>query len=276
MYGGGWVNAVYQMDKIGNSKVLGQMGYVDENKQLSTYPSSMFAYNNTNTYNKIAGYDSAGNDLGSIGNSSVSGCETACNGNEACAGFVFSTDTNTCYPKNSSMYPKGVRTPNSKTDLYVRKPSVNNSSSCSKDIVNIDSVQWTDFTNTNTEMTPSTLCGLSKEVNSEQTDLDAMKAKMALLATKIVNKINGLEAMNLNLNDQMGIDKKVLDENLIKYKEVAAKYAYYTKHEASNIHGIVSDSNVVVLYENYNYILWSVLAVGIVIITINMMRKKSV
>jgi hypothetical protein len=270
MYGGGWVNAVYQLSDVGSSSVVGQMGYVNDKNQLSVYPSSMLDYSASNKYNKFSGYDSVGNDLGAVASSSADSCKTACNGTANCSGFVFDNSTGTCYPKKNV----GTKTPNTKTDYYLREPGVKNAPSCSKDVTNIDSVQWSAFKNTNQAMTPTTLCGLSNEVQREQNELNRLRAQLALLAQKIVEKIIALESMNVNLNDQIGIDKQVLDENLLKYKMLARKYANYNKNEVANIHGIVADSNTVVLQENYTYILWSVIAIGVVIVTINMLRPR--
>ena len=41
----------------------------------------------------------------------------------------------------------------------------------------------------------------------------------------------------------------------------------------NDINGMLSNTDLVVLQENYNYIFWSVLAIGIVTITINIMKK---
>jgi hypothetical protein len=41
----------------------------------------------------------------------------------------------------------------------------------------------------------------------------------------------------------------------------------------NDIDGMLSNSDIKVLQENYSYMLWSILAVGIVTITINIMKK---
>jgi hypothetical protein len=41
----------------------------------------------------------------------------------------------------------------------------------------------------------------------------------------------------------------------------------------NDLNGMLSDSDLRVLQENYSYIMWSILAVGILTVTINTMRK---
>jgi hypothetical protein len=41
----------------------------------------------------------------------------------------------------------------------------------------------------------------------------------------------------------------------------------------SNLDGILKDSNIVVLQENYNYAAWSILAIGLVIVSITLVKK---
>jgi len=97
--------------------------------------------------------------------------------------------------------------------------------------------------------------------------------QLATLAYEIVNKITYLESLNLSMNNQMGIDKSVLDDNLKKYKVLSKQYNQYKDIDASNINGILSDSNIVVLQENYSYLFWSILAIAIVVVTIHTIKK---
>lgn len=41
----------------------------------------------------------------------------------------------------------------------------------------------------------------------------------------------------------------------------------------NNLNSMLSDSDLRVLQENYQYIMWSILAVGILTLTINTMKK---
>ena len=69
---------------------------------------------------------------------------------------------------------------------------------------------------------------------------------------------------------QIKINDLTLNENLQKYTELNAQFDN-TKNK--NISGIVSDSNIQIIQNNYSYILWSILAIIAIIITIKLMKK---
>jgi hypothetical protein len=45
------------------------------------------------------------------------------------------------------------------------------------------------------------------------------------------------------------------------------------KPTMSDINGMLTDTDLIVLQENYSYIFWSILALGVLTITINTMKK---
>ena len=202
MYGGGWANAVYELDKVGIPGDLGKVGYVDDDEKLSEYPVSMF-----------------------------------------------------------------------NIDKTTKMPTINNNGSCTKKVETIDSLQWDKYSKTGVPMSKNTVCGLEKAMQNENINRDSIRMQLAALADEIVNKITYLESLNATLNNQMGIDKTVLQDNLKKYKAYSEQYNQYNSVNATNINGILSDSDIVVLQENYSYLFWSILAIAIVVVTINTIKK---
>lgn len=202
MYGGGWANAVYELDKVGIPGDLGKVGYVDDDEKLSEYPVSMF-----------------------------------------------------------------------NIDKTTKMPTINNNGSCTKKVETIDSLQWDKYSKTGVPMSKNTVCGLEKAMQNENINRDSIRMQLAALADEIVNKITYLESLNASLNNQMGIDKTVLQDNLKKYKAYSEQYNQYNSVNATNINGILSDSDIVVLQENYSYLFWSILAIAIVVVTINTIKK---
>jgi hypothetical protein len=202
MYGGGWANAVYELDKVGIPGDLGKVGYVDDDSKLSEYPLSMFSINKT-----------------------------------------------------------------------TNMPIINNNNSCTKKVETIDTLNWDAYAKTGVPMSQNTVCGLEKATQNENINRDIMRMQLAAIADEIVNKITYLMSLNTSLNNQMGIDKTVLQENLKKYQEISKQYSQYKSVDATNINGILSDSDIVVLQENYSYLFWSILAIAIVVITIHTIKK---
>ena len=195
-FGTSSVNAIYELDKVGNPTDLNKIGYVDYDGELSEYPADMI-----------------GSDM-----------------------------------------------------------SIKNNASCSKKIENIDSFQWGNYPNSGSKMTPGTQCGLSKVIAPDNQSLDQIRSRLVDVAEKLVEKITYLETMNIDLNNQMGIDKNVLKQNLQQYKDVVTKYK--KSFDMTNINGIMADSDIVVLKENYTYVFWSILAISVVIIAMNLLRNR--
>ena len=299
-YGGGQgANALYKLQNTGNTSLMGKIGYVDSDTILREYPDSMIG--KSFEYDKIAKYDSVGNNLPNMPmtNSNVKQCTIACNENINCNGFVFDNGTNNCWLKDTNMYPRGEKQPQNNLDLYVRKPELLNSANCPKEIIPIDSIQYQNYpqgepmaadtscintnTNTNTSNTNS-------DIHSQLMDLEN---QMSDLADKIGEKVNVMYSNNISVNNKIKVDTKQLDTNIKMYKDVKGKIAKLNgeknnsnssntssssnKKESmmnmEDLNAMISDSDLLVLQNNYRYILWSILAVGSVVVTINTFKK---
>jgi len=158
-------------------------------------------------------------------------------------------------------------------DKTTNMPIINNNNSCAKNVDTIDTINWDAYAKTGVPMSQNTVCGLEKATQNENINRDAIRMQLAAIADEIVNKITYLESLNLDLNNQMGIDKTVLDANLKKYQAISKQYNQYKASDAMNINGILTDSSIVVLQENYSYLFWSILAIAVVVITINSIKK---
>ena len=196
-YGGGWTNALYEVNRVGDPALINKIGYVDDDSNLSTYPSSMINTDGT----------------------------------------------------------------------------ITNNASCSKDIVNIDSIQWTNYVKSGKNMSPSTVCGLSKNIANEKATLAGLRNTLKTYSTQMIEYITYLESLNVEIAQQMGIDKTVLADNLTLYTRYNTEFNNYKDDDVHNIDGILSDSNIVIDEENYSYMVWSILAITLLLITLNVLRK---
>lgn len=152
-------------------------------------------------------------------------------------------------------------------------PSVTNDASCGSQITPIDSQVWASFTNTGSQMTPTTVCGLSNALSSQEQNTQALQDQLTDLAQQISGVITYLESLNYNMFEQMGIDKKTLEKDFVEYKDIIKKFQIFKKKEIPNVEGILADTDTKVMMENYNYMFWGILAIALVIITINLVKK---
>ena len=276
IYGEDNVNAIYQMKQIGDPSVVGQIGYINEDGVLSQYQSTMI--NNNNNYETKTNYSipSTGtNIINTIQGSNINDCMNQCNTTSNSTGFMFNNTTQTCSIINNSIAQiKSTMFPTLNTDLYIRNSSINNSSTCNKNITNVDSILWKNYVKSNTLMTPTTTCSLKQSNTTPQTNLSNVSVQLNSVTQQIIDILNFLDSLNSDIQKQVGINSDTIKENLAKYNAVNSEInSFATNQQNLNVNNIVNDSDTRVLQENYTYMLWSILAIATVIVTINIMKK---
>jgi hypothetical protein len=263
--GGVGANALYQLNEVGVPGNLTQLGYVDQDSQLHTYPSTNVQY--TNTYTTMTGTDSQGNDISgaAYGNATVDQCQTSCNDNTACAGFAFSN--NVCYPKTSSMYPEGAMQTNSSVDLYIRNKSpISPPIGVPNTTNNIDTVLYQNYINGGAI---GDSYGLKNATSVQKQQLQQMQTKMNLLSNQINNLTNQFSSGGQQVNQQSETNIQGINSYVKDIKKINKKIKNYD----TNYENILQDSDVVVLQQNYDYLFWSIIAVTTVIISMNIVKK---
>jgi hypothetical protein len=231
----------------------------------------------SNEYVLYNGYDSGGNDITSLQLADQNSCELECNKNNDCAAYVYQPTTTTCWLKNKNAYPVGKKQANSTLTLGVRKPKTKNIN----ETINVDTIKYNSYVkgqpiDTNTQLNISVV---SKE---DLQQLETIETKMSSLGNDIAAKMEKLQTKDKQIYEKLDMDAEQFKKNLAMYKNINKKIRetkYSGKVEGmqnmdmSDLDGMVTHSDLIVLQENYNYILWSILAVGILTITLNAMKK---
>jgi len=318
-YGNQWVNAVYKIEPIGNKASLGKVAYIDPDANLKEYPSSLLSY--SNQYQLLNNFDSGGNDIQQINPTSNNsqGCIDACNANGECAGFVYQPNGNLCYLKSSAMYPSGEKQyyANSGITLGIRKPQIGDSvnKACSRDIVDIDSIQYDNYLKGD-PMTSESTCGTSLVLGEDKNKLTELQNSMLSVGEQIADQTNNLYTKNNNIYNTMQKNSVQFNKNVDMYKandnkikselNLPGRFQSETETESksksnvninkregmqnnvrtidpssssdkiltmNDINSMLSDTDIRVLQENYSYIFWSILAVGLLTITVNQIKK---
>jgi hypothetical protein len=273
-YGLGWTNAVYENEPVGNTNVIGKMGYIDESNTLYEYPSELMKRKKTDHFIKLAEHDSVGNDITYMTNTTPSDCQEACNNEPNCFGYEFDNAGNRCWLKDKNMYPVGDKKYTPGYDLYYSSMQPDPNDTCTKDVMAIDSVEWGSYYHSGQKMSKERTCGLSKAMASENYELAQIETQLGAVAQALVDNINSLETLNSDMFQQMGIDKTVLNENLVTYKKIASQYGQGGQADLTNVNGILSDTMTRTLQENYGYIFWCILAIIIIVITIRFFHMQ--
>lgn len=287
VYGSKNINAVYKLDTLGNKSILGNVANIGANSVLNEYPTSMLSY--SNTYQLYPNTDSVGNDITTLVTSDQNGCETACNDLNDCSAYVYQASSSTCWLKNNNAYPKGNKQTNNATTLGVRNPSINNnvSSTCSKKIMNIDTIQYDNYIK-GSQMTESSKCSEPVVSQEDQLKYDNIRSQLLTIGEDIINKMTMLTNEDINIYKKINTNTEQFKKDLEKYKAINLKIQKeinnYKKSDSNiegmqnfktmtDINGMLTDSDLKVLQGNYSYIMWSILAIGVLTITINVMKK---
>lgn len=259
-------NGLYSIKKTDISS-LGKVGYVDEDNNIHEYPSDMTHL--AQTYTLVGNYDSVGYDISNVKSSSAETCKTSCNSNNDCAGFVYSD--NTCYLKNSGMFPKGTRISSPKSELYIRNKSVKNNNSCTKDVEPGVSTQW-ELYPTTSKMNMNTLCELGAITKDERNETRDKLKNLNNISNVMNNKANLLYKEMSSIQKKYKNTDKKLKQNITDYKATRNKIIKNDK-SITNIIGMHDDSELNMTSQNIKYFLYANLAIIIAIISIRLIRN---
>ena len=258
-------NALYQLNANGIQSNMAQLAYIDQDSQLHSYPSTNSQY--SNTYKKISGADSQGNDISGAAypSATVDQCQTTCNDNADCAGFTFIA--NSCYPKTSSMYPTGAIQMNSDSNLYVRNkipqtPPVGVPNTTN----NIDTLLYQNYINGGAL---SESYGLPNVTSVQKQQLEQLQSQLNLLSSQINKSTNKFNTGSQELEQQSQTNVNTLTNYVDDFKHTNKKIQNFD----TNVDNILKDSDMVVLQQNYNYLFWSIIAVTTVIVSMNIIKK---
>ena len=271
VYGGNSVNAVYQLaedtSSVSTINNLNKIGYVDENSDLHEYPASMIDY--SNEYNQYDGYSSWGYSLPNISmtNASVEQCQTQCNANAECAGFVYEVTSQGCALK-SKVFPAINKEPWWDGILYTRKLAVINDKGCPQKLNEISTTQWQNYNQT-AQMTPSTKCGQSKNITNQTNVASSIGDTLSNISSQIATTISSIvKPTPVSLTPpekQFELYNKInesIDGEINNELNNNVNIEGMTNFDLNEMKTI---SGSIVLQQNYILVFWALLAIGIVI-----------
>ena len=269
-------NAIYELPKTGSASSINNVYYIDGDANAHPYPSQNIIQ--SNKYSRFPHVNSGGNDLGPVYNSSVEECEQVCNNNSNCAGFVFAPPPNNiCFPKSKGMWPYTNNIqffPDNWSwtlDTYVKLNEVTNPPpGIGTKIANVDSYTAKNYVQSSNP--PSVSYGLGSEISSQINQLNNLESQIESLANQLIQSNVKIADYRSDVYQQSIKDKKLLETIFRDYNAIENKI---NNVDTTNVEGILNDSDIVVLQKNYSYILWSILAIGVVIATFKIMKNRN-
>ncbi len=260
-------NELYVIPQI-NSKNLGKIGYVSDDGELRSYPEDMTSYNTS--YYSMGKYDNEGNDIEYHQNSTLQDCKDKCNSNKECAGLVFDSNGGVCKIKNDKMFPNSIRVPSETAELYVRSKSVANNASCTKNVDASTAMEWELFP-PGKKMSVDTLCQLGLVTQDERNSLDEANQELRGLSNTLESKLKNLTEEDTKLVQSLGYNINKLQKDLKNYKNVEED-AKNNNKQMDHAQAMHEDSNLNMISENYYYLLWTILAIVVIIGSIKATR----
>ena len=292
-YGSTSINAVYKIDQTGNTNLMGKVAYIDPETTLREYPNSMLE--KSNQYQLLNDYDSNGSDIQQITSTDkANGCIDACNTNTDCSGFVYQPTGNLCYLKNSNLSEKQYHS-NSGLIMGIRKPKISSTfnKNCSQDIVDIDSIRYNNYIKGD-QMTLDVQCPTIALSSEEKKQLTDISDQMFAIGQQIADQTNNINTETSDIYSQFNTNSTNFNTNYSMYRQTNNKltnnFGNFGKEGLTNIdtsqdaspdkhinmidiNSMLNDTDIRVLQENYSYVFWSILAVGLLTITVSKMNK---
>jgi hypothetical protein len=258
---GYYVFATYETENANNSN-LGDTFHITDNLTKKQYWAGNVNKDSTE-FQMIPGYGSRGNDITSGSGLSIEQIKQKCLDTPNSAGFTFNVNNGKYYIKNKNMWPRGTRHATSNAQLYIRLPSVLNDISCSNEVKSTTSTNIMSYSSDG-RMTPQTKCALGTISRRDNENINAQYQKLNVILDKMHKKIIELSTEDIILNKKLLSEYKLLKNRLHKYED-AYKNIKKSKQMGDHNAALEEDANLNMLSYNQQYILWSIVALGITI-----------
>ena len=260
--------AVYTIPIYSGYDNIGKVGYVTPDNKLKEYPQNLIS--RSNNYIELGNFSNPGNDIKTINAKTPEECMTGCNQTNGCEGFVFNPN-GTCSLKNSNMYPKTPRIKTSNGDvLYKRSVNLKNNNSCSKNVVPINGSLWGNYVKDGT-MSQAVVCNLENYTKEQQVKLEASRKDLQQTITEIHKRLIALDETDKKLLSSYGLTKKNLEKDMVTF-QLVYKEKQNINNQANTLQGMQDVSEDEMISENYKNIVWSVVAILLIIGSIKLLK----
>jgi len=103
--------------------------------------------------------------------------------------------------------------------------------------------------------------------------LVVIRDKLSIIGNDIATVMETLYNNNNKIYEQLSMNKEQFQKRIYDYKNVSMSLKEgFSNLDPQNINSLLSDSDIYVKYENYNYVMWSVLAIGALTLTYKLLK----
>ena len=279
--------SMYALTKVDIPTIKGNVAYIDINNGLHKYPDEMLAFDNT--YTEMPGSipsPSVGTTVNAPAGTTEPLCKTACNSDSTCAGYTYMNGGVCKKYTESQIYPKGDRilfdgapadAVLNKTYIRNKKISDSNSShySCNKVVNIVNSSVYNSYPETDPNpMTTNQKCALGLILDPQMTPLNIKSAGAVESGKTIKTAINDIYTNQNKLKNAINTKTTAIETGLAKQDEYKQKIDKYEESNNTST-ATVTDTELLLVSDNYKYVLWSIVTVLISIAAIKTFRGAS-
>jgi hypothetical protein len=248
---------------------VGKMGYIDSANKIHAYPSAMQKMENSYTF--VGKYSVFGGNLGSNTDAaSVADCKTKCNASTECVGVVYDTVDKKCQLKKKEVY-QSYRIIKPTYEYHTRNKSALNDSSCPADVTHYETTtSW--IPNMGADMTLQTKCGLANHTQVQRAAVQSTRNDLLMMVGGLTQKLSKLTADDKKLTKQLKRNAWNLRSKKAEYEKLKKDKRDLMGNQLKQLKAIAEDSSLNMISKNYKHIMWSIIAILIIIGTIKATR----
>jgi hypothetical protein len=203
----------------------------------------------------------------------------ACIEDPRCSSFVIQNGR--CFLKNNNSFPKGDRQIEQGSDLYIRSKNANNDSSCTSEVKAVSTTEFSAMmkglanggrpTSTINRNTP---CGLKRDTTDERKNLEGKGHEVELKIDAILAEMNNLTKVAQKYMAEKPLMKQKVSSMIEEYNKSFKTIKKYRKSK-DLLNQYEQGTDLLMTSHNYNYVLWSVGAIAVLIAVIQIMKKRN-
>lgn len=252
----------YYLTKVDKPDIKSKVAYIDINNGLHEYPRDMTEFDND--YIEMRNFVPNPLNGTTIPNTTEAACKTSCNEDALCAGYTYNSSVCKKY-RDTEIYPKGDRILDEGKTTYIRKKKIsttNNSHfSCNKFVNNVDSSVYTSYPMTEPNpMTTTQKCALGLILDPRMSVLETKNSAAITKGNEIKGYINGIFTNQNNLKDTINSKSKDIETGIAGQEAVKKQIDKYDESNITNT-ATVTDTELLLVSDNYQYVLWSIVTV---------------
>lgn len=282
-YGRAWTNAVYSIAENDISN-LGKVGNVTDSNKVRNFPNSLLS-NSGSTFYKISGFRIPSDpDMGLEKNKTLEEYKSIAASNSNIEIFWHDTTNNIAYFYSRNCPPKvqcpGTEFPilqsriaQSNADLYIKNKGVSSNDTCPKESEGVTLSTYNSY-KLGGDMKKCSPCGLAEAIHDGMCAEDAAQAKAMAKGQEILSEMEKLAATSSELQQLQPAMRDELYNKISDYKNV---YDRIQKNQigTETIGAQKDDSDLNVVAENFQYVMWSVIAIMAVIVTMKLVKRNN-